>query len=227
MIGYVIFFIAVLFIIIIISLIVALKKDGGDDFHQPSLRSSWRQLSKAELAGYDGEMIVNMIMRRILREGEFYLPNVLIPLRNGHTTEIDGILISRKGLFCIETKNWIGHIYGSDEDEYWYQEYDDPSVHQKEHKNPVRQNENHCLVLDNFINHRYTSDNVVLFVKLENGEEFESKCAFSIQSFIDTYRTYENELTEIDIKWLYQKTISIYRNSQTIKEASRGVKPFI
>ena len=76
-------------------------------------------------AGIVGEKRANYHLRTLLRNDEYLLTNLLLPLRNGEKTEIDAVLISRKGIFCIEIKHWVGHISGNDEDESWLQEYDD------------------------------------------------------------------------------------------------------
>lgn len=155
-------------------------------------------------AGIWGEEFVNYHLRPLLRNDEFLLANVLLPLKNGHKTEIDCILISRKGIFCIETKNWVGHIYGNDEDEYWYQEYDDPDMINRKHKNPVIQNDGHCAILERMLNHRYSVYNIVIFAELENGLGIRSQHAFSIPQFKKYYRILnDNKISQAELGKIY------------------------
>ncbi len=50
--------------------------------------------------GIQGEKAVNYHLRRLVGENEYLLTNVLLPLENGHKTEIDSILISKKEFFA-------------------------------------------------------------------------------------------------------------------------------
>ena len=47
--------------------------------------------------------------------------NLYIPSKNENTTEIDLIMITRKGLFVFESKNYGGWIFGSEKSKYWMQ----------------------------------------------------------------------------------------------------------
>jgi hypothetical protein len=73
--------------------------------------------------------------------------NVIIPSKNG-TTQIDHILISRYGLFIIETKNKKGWIYGSEDQATWTQ-----TLYKKKFKfqNPLRQTFRQKLILSEFL----------------------------------------------------------------------------
>ena len=66
--------------------------------------------------------------------GEIYVHNILLELPDEYyimddvvlntvrgTTQIDHIVISRYGVFVIETKNYSGNIYGNDESNQWTQ----------------------------------------------------------------------------------------------------------
>ena len=172
-----------------------------------------------ERAGMWGEKLVNYHLRPLLREDEYLLANILLPLRNGHKTEIDCVLISRKGIFCIETKNWVGHISGNDESEYWLQEYDDPYMSDRQHKNPVKQNEGHCAVLERKLHNNYQVDNIVIFADLEDGWGIESDYAFTVRSFKDYYRELnDTELNPSQIKAVYQMLLPFVASPEELKK---------
>lgn len=97
-----------------------------------------------------GEKFVDLCVKRIIGDNGYLLNNVILPLKEDGETEIDGILISNKGIFCIEIKNRVGHIIGTDELNKWLQIYDDPSKVNKSHDNPIKQNKYHCSVLNAF-----------------------------------------------------------------------------
>lgn len=78
------------------------------------------------------------------------LQNLYLPMSNGKTTEIDIILITCKGIFVIENKNYSGWIFGSLGDTYWTQTFPDYSRYK--FYNPVIQNKTHINILKKYIN---------------------------------------------------------------------------
>lgn len=159
-----------------------------------------------ERAGAIGEKQVNYYLRPLLRSDEYLLANVILKLKNGRKAEVDAIIISRKGIFCIETKKWVGHIYGSDEDTEWIQRYDDPYRQDRRHRNPVQQCLNHCSVLDKLLFERYDIEAAVIFADLEDGINIHSAYTYTIQEFRDRYRELsDDEITVDEIKQIYQK----------------------
>ena len=157
-------------------------------------------------AGIVGEKRVNYHLRPLLRNDEYLLTNLLLPLRNGEDTEIDCVLISRKGIFCIETKNWVGHISGNDKDKYWLHRYDDLYLKHKWHVNPVRQNNWHCTILKEKLNNHYWINNIVIFYRQEYGRRINSKYIYSVRKFRDYYRSLDsNVIPENSLKVIYQK----------------------
>lgn len=156
-------------------------------------------------AGLYGEALVNFHLKQLLVGDEHLLTNLLLPLKNGGSVELDAVLVSHKGVFCIETKYWVGHIHGSDDDDIWYQEYDDPYRSDREHRNPVKQNEGHCGVLDRILHRHYLVSNVVIFAELEDDSDLDSQYCFSLSEFEDHYDALlDNVLTQDEINAIYQ-----------------------
>lgn len=81
----------------------------------------------------------------LLLDGNTYIRfhNVIVPSQNG-STQIDHVLISRFGIFVVETKNFSGLIYGSEKDKYWTQVL--PGKKSK-FQNPLNQNYKHKKAL--------------------------------------------------------------------------------
>ena len=75
-------------------------------------KSSW-------FKGVMGEFIVNLNTRFFLDKKQYHLiKNVTLPTANG-STQIDHIIVSRYGVFVIETKNMKGWIFGSPNQKIW------------------------------------------------------------------------------------------------------------
>ncbi|MFL1906789.1 nuclease-related domain-containing protein [Plesiomonas shigelloides] len=86
-----------------------------------------------------------IIASQINPTNEVLINNVTLRLLDGRTTQIDHILISRYGVYAIETKDYSGWIFGNDKAETWTQViYKRKSTFQ----NPLRQNYYHTKALE-------------------------------------------------------------------------------
>lgn len=112
--------------------------------------------------GKQGEAVVNADISHRLDSSLYRLiTNVTLPIDDG-TTQIDHLVVSRYGIFVIETKNISGWIFGQADQSQWTR------VHfQSKHRfqNPIRQNYMHVKAVRDLLNlrrdHVY---NVVAFV---------------------------------------------------------------
>lgn len=100
-------------------------------------------------AGSAGERIFyRTLIKKFKIPEEQVLRNVYIPTRNGKTSEIDLILVSKKGIFVFEVKNYGGNIYGDATREKWIQYLGSEKNY---FYNPLLQNRNHAKYLDEFL----------------------------------------------------------------------------
>ena len=80
----------------------------------------WRAFRNTpEHKGREGELHVHNILAQ-LPEDYTILDDVMLKTGNG-TTQIDHVVVSRYGVFAIETKNYRGDIYGNDDCQQWTQ----------------------------------------------------------------------------------------------------------
>ena len=100
----------------------------------------------AKVKGKIGEAIVSGRLRKNLPEGEYtVIDDVYLPI-DGGTTQIDHLVVSRFGVFVVETKNYTGWIYADGKSKVWTQ-----VVFRQKHtlQNPIRQNYLHvCTIAD-------------------------------------------------------------------------------
>lgn len=89
------------------------------------------------------EKRVAVLFDKALGEDARIINNLILPgVRDERqTTQIDTILICRKGIFVVETKSWNGKVYGYREQKHWTVYYRRESHRQY---NPVWQNEGHA-----------------------------------------------------------------------------------
>jgi len=99
--------------------------------------------------GIVGEGLLNLVINIALDKKKYQLlKNVTLQTENG-TTQIDHIIVSRYGVFVIETKNYKGWIFGNEHSKVWTQ-----SIYGKKHsfQNPLHQNYKHVKVLQKLLN---------------------------------------------------------------------------
>ena len=98
----------------------------------------------ASIKGWIGEKRVANILSSLDSQEYTFMNDLYLPKENGQTTQIDHLLISPKGIFVIETKNYKGWITGSEHSQYWNQ-----TNYKRKDKlyNPIWQNSGHIKAL--------------------------------------------------------------------------------
>jgi predicted RNA-binding Zn-ribbon protein involved in translation (DUF1610 family) len=100
------------------------------------------------IKGKIGEGVVNLAAKLRLDPKVYHLlKDVTIPSKNG-TTQIDHVIVSKFGLFVIETKNYRGWIFADAKSPKWTQ----VNFKQKHRfQNPLRQNYAHICALSELL----------------------------------------------------------------------------
>ena len=102
-----------------------------------------------QIKGRMGENLVIEGLGKHLDPNEYSVINdVTLPLEDGGTTQVDHIVVSRFGIFVIETKNMSGWIFGNGKQAKWTQ-----TIHRSKHQfqNPLRQNYKHTKTLSDLL----------------------------------------------------------------------------
>lgn len=116
----------------------------------------------SQLKGSIGEMTVDYLLSKLNKDYYFHLNNVLLPLKNGGTTQIDHLVLSPYGIFVIETKNYQGFIFSDENQDYWTQKTYSGTYRLY---NPIKQNDNHINVLATLLNiDKSYFHSIILFV---------------------------------------------------------------
>ena len=90
------------------------------------------------------------------------LNNIIIPNLTGKTTEIDVLILSRKGFYVIEAKNFNGFIAGNKSWKKWVVTYNKEKGIKRTFLNPINQNLRHIFALRKMYP-RYRFENIVVF----------------------------------------------------------------
>lgn len=171
----------ILIIVIVVLLIFIAKKK--------------RNINKINI----GEKKVNNILKKVNRYK--LLSDVMIKSQNG-TTQIDHILIGKKGIFVIETKDYSGLIYGDEYSKYWTQIINRNS---NQFYNPIRQNYGHVKSLERCIKRKDIFISVVVFTNKSKLKKIKTDTPViqlnKLKRFIKRYksdiRLSKNEICEI------------------------------
>jgi restriction system protein len=100
--------------------------------------------SGLQFTGWFGELKTVIAKKLFLRSSDYVdINNVTIRTRRG-TTQIDHVIISRYGIFVVETKNMSGWIFGSEYDPFWTKT---SRGNKLKFQNPLHQNEGHIRAL--------------------------------------------------------------------------------
>lgn len=160
--------------------------------------------------GARGEYRVSQVLEKVPFEHRMIF-NCYIPNQKGDKTELDIIMISTKGIFVIENKNYNGWIFGDEKSKNWCQ-----TIYNTKNffYNPVKQNRSHIKNLENILKigeGKYVS--VITFNSNANLKkihtESENLYVLSYNKISDFFKNYkrENCLTTKEIEAIYQKLI--------------------
>ncbi len=119
-------------------------------------------IKSAWFKGIIGEWQVNLLIKFFLDKNEYHLiKNVTLPTDDG-TTQIDHIIVSKYGIFVVETKNMKGWIFGSANQKQWTQQI---FKHKSKFQNPLHQNYKHVKTLEACLNAKNDSIfSVIIFI---------------------------------------------------------------
>ncbi|MCR5793683.1 MAG: NERD domain-containing protein [Lachnospiraceae bacterium] len=180
-------------------------------FKFPKLDFLWDYESPEKKAGRMGEQFANQVIREILRESDVSFANVKISAE-GKQCEIDNLIINNRGVFIIEVKNYVGEVYGTEEDPEWIKNKISPGGYfsQVTVKNPIKQVKRQTFILSRYLK-AYGIDvwieGYVFFVNMNS--PVESKYVLRTQKDIDNaiHYGYNNNLRS-DVK---EKIVELLR----------------
>ena len=98
--------------------------------------------------GARGEYRTSQIFETATFENKL-LFNCYIPNRSGDKTELDIIMISTKGIYVVENKNYSGWIFGDEQSKNWCETLKGKKFF---FYNPVKQNKSHIKNLEKILN---------------------------------------------------------------------------
>jgi len=175
--------------------------------------------------GWKGERKVRRYILKGMNKNDVLINDVIVPGDDGKTSQIDHVLVSSKGIFVVETKNYSGRIYGKDGDMNWTQVL--AYGHNKNRLySPVFQNTTHIRRLNSlFPNEKLNMNNVVVFAQ-GNVKYIDSEYVFAPRELKRYLKGCRNDLLqESDIQRI-AGAINTYKENpiETNKEHAEGIR---
>ena len=120
---------------------------------------------KNDINGMIGEASVSTKLNPLIfgRVEHRQINNLILMDENGKSHQIDHVEIRHNGIFCIETKNYIGWIFGSENQDTWTQSLYNGEKHK--FTNPLKQNKSHIYHMNKVLGGKYKINSVVVMVQ--------------------------------------------------------------
>ncbi len=142
------------------------------------------------------ELVAKAILANFEPPNYHLLNHVTLPLRDG-TTQVDHVLVSRFGVFVIETKDYNGWIFANAKQPTWTQVM---FMKRSRFQNPIFQNFRHVRALQDLLDFlpQEAIRSVVVFT---GGAEFKTEVpagVFDLPKLIDHIREYTTEVMSLN-----------------------------
>ncbi len=160
-----------------------------------SIKNSYR--SRLLLNQNRGEAAVRKVITSNFKSPNFHLlNNVTIPFQDG-TTQIDHVLISTKGVFVIEVKNYSGWIFGNEKSKQWMQ-----SIYRvkSQFQNPIHQNFRHVIAMQQLLEF-LPKEQIHSIVVFSGSAEFKSpipKGVFYLRQLSNHLNTFQEDVISLN-----------------------------
>lgn len=176
----------------------------------------------AYFKGIMGEFMVNLAAKIFLDKNKYnLLKNVTLPTENG-TTQIDHIIVSKYGIFVVETKNMKGWIFGTEHQKNWTQKI---FKHTNQFQNPLHQNYKHVKTLEVLLDLK--PEQIFSLIVFVGNSKFKTKMPENVtytKSYIHYIKSKQQlVLTQAEVETIIQK-IESGRLLQSFKTNREHVK---
>lgn len=106
------------------------------------------KLFESKIIGWFGELWTKKELNKLPKSKYISINNILISIDNV-THQIDHIVVSKYGIFVIETKQYNGYITGNKYDKKWVRHIGKKKYY---YTNPIRQNYGHMKAVSKLLN---------------------------------------------------------------------------
>ncbi|MBR4336548.1 MAG: NERD domain-containing protein [Clostridia bacterium] len=179
--------------------------------------------------GWIGEFRVKLIAGKTKKGTRYVINNLVLKIDEGKTSQIDHVVINRNGVFVIETKNYSGRIYGSENQLEWTKVLNYGRVKNKLY-NPIKQNNTHVYHVSRLLKGKLPIYSAVVFVQ-GNVQFIEAGGVCSLSELKRLLNTPLSSLTPEEMESAYQtlldandKTVSLSQHVENISAMREAIR---
>lgn len=140
--------------------------------------------------------------------------DLVIVDNNGKSHQIDHIEIRQNGIFCIETKNYMGWIFGSKNQDKWTQRLYTGEKHQ--FVNPLKQNNSHIYHIKQVLDEKYKVNSVIVMVQ-NNADKIKESNVINLDDLKNYLKNFDDgtnlSIEEMDV--IYNKLLDFSTKMKT------------
>ena len=145
--------------------------------------------------GRFGERFVSRKLHKLDPAHYRVLNDLMLPSQgNSSATQIDHVVVSNYGIFCIETKAYKGWIFGSANQEFWTQVI---YRYKERFYNPLRQNFAHSKAIENLLGPQRLKAPIISLVAFPNAGKLKISGTDSVGYARDVVRKIESHTDTI------------------------------
>lgn len=170
-----------------------------------------------------GEQVVNNILEKNFGTEEFHLlKNITLPIVGG-TTQIDHVLVSTKGIFVIETKDYSGWIFGSANQSKWTQT---TRWGKYKFQNPLYQNHRHVKELEKYFNFlpKNSFKSVVVFTGNGKFKTSTPENVVYVSGLVRHIEQFDNEIISLNRVFFIVGKLEFFRKEISRKTDEEHIK---
>ena len=171
-----------------------------------------------------GEEELYQKCKKLENESFKLLPNVIFHRAEEGTNQIDLLIVSNKGIFVIEMKDFKGWIFGNENQKEWTQSLNKGHGLSKKFpfRNPIKQNDNHIKTIKMLLQERGYNLPIYNVVVFGNSCAFKNVVSSSdvvklseIETVFSKYREVEISIEEIDTIYSFLCSKNIFSQKTT------------
>lgn len=203
------------FLLILTAIFLFLKDSSKTSRHRSRGRTP-RPRRSSDYIGSEGERIVGRIIGSTIPGVQYVINNLILRIEENKTSQIDHVVINKHGVFVIETKNYAGMIYGSENQLEWTQVLNYGKV--KNHfYNPLKQNKTHIYHISKILSDYITIIPMVVFVSSDISN-VESPDVYSSQEIKHALSRGAETLTAEQMEKAYNELLAAHCSDISMEE---------
>ena len=164
--------------------------------------------------GKYGEYKIHKFLKRSISKEDILLKDLVLST-SADSCQIDHLILSKKGIFVVETKNYSGTIYGNDQQNEWVQSFNFGKQTYKFYS-PYKQNQGHIKFLKRIVDEDVLMYNIIIFFN-NSIDNIKSSSVYTKTGFKAYYNSLKDIYNTNQVQEIYQEIVK-HQNLISSKE---------